>query len=142
MNQTTIMNNINMKSFKNFGASIFFGCVAIGTVGLLAPSMTLAEGKGASQLMKVAPVSSQAQTAQAKLSQMSCTGCTDGYVKVRDTAAKGMRAETTKPVAVHGCGSCETKIASVGTGKAKTDKVAHSCGNVGVASASCCMAAK
>jgi len=115
------------------------GLLALGTVGLLAPSLTLAEGKGASRLMFTPPATRETSAAPAK--PMACPACTDTYRQVRDVAAKGMQANSMKSVATHGCASCQTKIVSVGAGKAKTDTVAHSCGN-GTPQASCCVAAK
>jgi hypothetical protein len=130
-----------MKTLKNFRNPLFLGCLALGALGLLAPTLTLAEGKGASKLMSPSSISQvRPQTAPSKISQMPCVRCTDGYTKVVDKSAKGMRADTMRTVAVHLCPSCQTKIVSVGAGKAKTDKVAHSCGTT--AEASCCMAAK
>ena len=142
---TDITDNINkinyMKTVINLRKSIFVGCIGLGTtISFLAPSLTLAEGKGASRLMFVAPTS-QSQPAASKLSQMSCPRCTDGYTKVADASAKGLKAVSQKRVAAHGCSSCETKIVAVGTGKAKTDKTVHTCGNNKAVGSSCCMAA-
>jgi hypothetical protein len=128
-----------MKTLKNVRNSIFLGCLALGTLGLLTPGLTLAEGKGASKLMFAASAS---QTQVQPASSMPCSRCTDGYTKVGDTSAKGMKAGTMKNIPVHLCASCQTKIVSVGSGKAKTDKAVHTCGNPTIAQASCCMAAK
>ena len=122
---------------------IVLGCVAVSAIGLLTPSLTLAEGKGAAKLMFGAPAAQpQLQAAAPSRSEMACPRCTDGYTKVTDTSAKGMRAGSTQIVPSHLCASCETKIVSVGAGKAKADKVTHSCGNTATAQASCCMAVK
>ena|SRR5579864_7892054 len=132
-----------MKTLKNVRNSIFLGCLALGTLGLLTPGLTLAEGKGASKLMSSASTSqTQVQAAPANLSQMSCTRCTDGYTKITDTSAKGMNAGTMRNIPVHLCASCQTRIVSVGAGKTKTDKAVHACGNTATAQASCCMAAR
>ena len=130
-----------MKSFKNLRNSLFLGCLALGTVGLLAPGLTLAEGKGASKLMFPPASPAQAATVSAP-AKMSCAQCTDAYARVMDENAKGMRAGSMRMAAVHGCPACQTKIMSVGTGKAKTDKVVHSCGQSSPSQSSCCMAAK
>lgn len=131
-----------MKSLKTLRNSLFVGCLALGAFGVLAPSLTLAEGKGASKLMFANSTSQeQSQAIPANHVQMSCTRCTDGYAKVTDSSAKGMRAAALRMVSVHMCPACQTKIASVGAGKAKADKVTHSCG-AGSSEASCCMAAK
>jgi hypothetical protein len=129
-----------MKSI-NIRNSILVGCFAIGTLGLLTPTLSLADGKGASKLLPSATTSkTQVQAASRNYSHMSC--CTDRYTQAMDQSAKGMRAGSTKMVPNHGCTSCETKITSVGVGKAKTDTVTHSCGNNATAATSCCVATK
>jgi hypothetical protein len=129
-----------MKSI-NIRKSIFLGCLAIGALGLLTPSLSLADGKGASKLMFSATTSqTQVQAASRNDSHMSC--CSDRYVAVADQSAKGMRVGSTKMVPNHACSSCQTKITSVGVGKAKTDKVTHSCDNNATAAGSCCVATK
>jgi hypothetical protein len=142
VNKTINIKKTTMKTLKNFRNSLFLGCLALGTLGLLTPGLTLAEGKGASKLMSAASTSqTQAQAASTNPSPM-CSRCTDGYSKVADTSAKGMNAGTMRNVAVHLCASCQTRIVSVGAGKTKTDKAVHSCGNTATAQASCCMAAR
>jgi hypothetical protein len=137
------MKEITMKLFQIIRNSIFLGGLALGTLFVLAPSLALAEGKGASKLMLNASSSqSQSQTVAAKPSAMLCGLCTDGYTKVPDTSAKGMRAGSLKTVAVHMCPACQTRIVSVGTGKTRTDKVAHTCGNDRTAEATCCVTAR
>ena len=130
-----------MKSI-NIRKSIFLGCLAIGALGLLTPTLSMADGKGASKLMFSATTSqNQVQAASRNDSHMSC--CAERYAAVMDQSAKGMRAGSTKMVPTHGCTSCQTKITSVGVGKAKTDNVIHSCDNKGTAAASsCCVATK
>ena|SRR5579872_466146 len=131
-----------MKSLKNLRNSLFIGCLALGALGVLAPSPISAQGKGASKLMFASSASQEQSPAiPANRAQMSCTRCTDGYAKAADTSAKGMRAAPMRLVAVHMCPVCQTKITSVGAGKAKTDKVSHTCG-AGSVEASCCMTAK
>ncbi|HTL18386.1 MAG TPA: hypothetical protein VL793_14210 [Patescibacteria group bacterium] len=127
-----------MKIIKNLPRTILLTCVAAGAIGVLAPTLTLADGKGASKLMFTSSPQVQAQSGSAKATSMSCARCTDGYTKVADTSAKGMRTQSTRMVAVHMCPSCTTSINSVGSGKAKADKVSHSCGS----GSSCCVASK
>jgi hypothetical protein len=136
------MKESKMKSFTHLSRSIFLGSIALGVLGFLAPSLTLADGKGASKLMFAPPAQvSPAQTAASGKAMMGCQRCTDGYTKVAETSAKGMRAESVKLVAVHQCSSCQTKITSSGAGKAKTDRVIHSCGMSAGQPGSCCVAA-
>jgi hypothetical protein len=129
-----------MKSLK-IRKSILIGSLAFGTLGLLAPTLSLADGKGASKLL-AEPSDSKilAQASVTSQTHMAC--CTDRYVKVADTSAKGMNAGATKAVPAHPCAYCQTKIVSVGAGKAKADKVTHSCGSNASTSATCCVATK
>jgi hypothetical protein len=119
----------------NLPHSLFLTAVAIGALALAAPSLTWADGKGASKLMFGVQPQTQMQSAPAKAA-MSCPRCTDVYTKVADPSAKGIRSESLKTVAAHMCPACSTKITAVGAGKAKTDKVVHSCGM----ETSCCVA--
>src|SRR5579859_4360165 len=132
------MKETKMKSLKTLPRSILLGCIALGTLGLLAPNLTFADGKGASKLMFSTPSQTQAQVASVKSSAMGCPRCTEGYTRAANSAPKGLRAESTKLVAAHMCPTCTTTISSVGSGKAKADQVSHRCGT----GASCCMAAK
>jgi hypothetical protein len=129
------MKVIKMKS--TLPHSLFLTGVAIGALTFLAPNLTWADGKGASTLMFRAQPQTQVQSAPAK-AEMSCPSCADVYTKVADTSAKGMRSGSLKTVAAHMCPACSTKITAVGAGKAKTDKVVHSCGM----ETSCCVATK
>ena len=122
---------------------ILLGCIALGALSLAVPSLSSAEGKGASKLMFAGPSApASAQPVASSRAEMSCTRCTDGYTKVTDTTLKGMRAGAMKDVPTPLCPSCETKIVSVGVGKAKTDKAVHSCGNNAKIQTSCCMAVR
>jgi hypothetical protein len=132
-----------MKSLLNLRNSIVIGSLTFAVVGILSPTLGLAEGKGASKLMFVAPAT-QSAAASSNLAQGNCTRCTDGFARVPNDSRKGIRAEATRVVAVHRCPVCVTKITSVGAGKAKTDQVSHTCGNInsGISGSSCCMMAK
>jgi len=125
-----------MNIFNNPRHFILLGCVAIGAVGLAAPGLALAEGKGASKLMFAAAKIDRApqNAALAKATGMSCPRCTDGYIGVADKSSKGMHHDSVKLVTVHLCSACETKITVVG--------VSHSCGMNGSAGAPCCVASK
>ena len=136
------MKETKMKSINKLPHSIFLGCIVLGTFGVLSPSLTLADGKGSSKLLFPEAAPAKVQSVPAKASAMACPRCLDVYTKVVDTSVKGMRAERLRMVPAHACPSCQTKITSIGVGKAKTDKVAHTCGTTAGAQASCCMAAK
>lgn len=131
------MKETKMKSFIKSPRSLFVASLALAAIGLLSPNLTLAEGKGASKLMF--PASSPAPAVSVKAPAKTCPMCVDAYRQAADTEAKGMRAGSLKAVAFHMCPSCSTTITAVGSGKAKTDKVTHSCGTT---QSSCCLATK
>jgi hypothetical protein len=132
------MNRTNMKTLKTLPRALFVTGLTIATLGLLAPALSMADGKGALKLMFGPQPQAQVQPASSGKATMSCPRCTDGYKKVADTSVRGLRADSTRTAAAHMCPACSTKITSVGAGKAKTDKVSHSCGM----ETSCCVAAK
>jgi hypothetical protein len=133
-----------MKSSILFGRPVLAASLAVGVLSLLAPNATLADGKGASLLMPVKTAGTVIQTpaSASRQTAMSCPRCKDGFATVAETNPKGMRLASVKTVPVHLCSSCSTKIASVGAGKAKTDKVTHTCGDSATSQGSCCMASK
>ena len=99
------------------------------------------EGKGASLLMpapKVKPAQTQTITGPSKVVQMSCSLCRDVPVVVVDRISKGSKHEERSTVMSHQCPACETKITTVGHGKAKTDKAVHTCKADGGKAKSCC----
>src|SRR5689334_10810699 len=55
-----------------------------------------------------------------------CANCTDTLVTAVDKGTKGPNHLVTK-VFRHNCPACDTKIATVGTGKAAKDVATHSC---------------
>jgi hypothetical protein len=130
-----------MKSLLNLRNSIVIGSLTFAVVGILSPTLGLAEGKGASKLMFVPPTTQSAATSS-KLAQDSCSRCMDRFTTVANDSRKGIRAEATRVVPVHRCPVCVTKITSVGAGKSKVDQVSHTCGNNASSGSSCCMAAK
>ena len=132
-----------MKALDNIRNTFLVSCLALGAFAVLTPDLALAAGKGASKLMfNSSDSQGQVYTASAKVATTSCARCVEGSKQVADTSAKGMRAGSQKTVPVHMCPSCQTRILSTGSGKAKTDKVVHSCGNDSSSAASCCMAAR
>ena len=131
------MKETKMKSTTKLSRSVFVASLAVAALGLLSPNLTLADGKGASKLL-FSP-SSAAPTVSVKAPAKTCPMCVDAYKQAADTEAKGMRAGSVKAVAFHMCPACSTTVTAVGSGKAKTDKVTHSCGT---AQSSCCLATK
>jgi len=113
--------------------------LAAGTPGIAKAATP--EGKGASLLMptpKAKPAQIQTNTEPSKAGQMSCALCEDVPVVVVNRISKGSKHEERFTVMSHLCPSCETKITTVGHGKAKTDKAVHSCKADGEKATSCC----
>ena len=135
------MKEITMKSSSLLSRSVIAAGLAVGILGYLAPTATFADGKAASLLMPAKATVSAAQPQPAAAGQTAMS-CKDGFAKVTDAGAKGMRIGSVKSVPVHLCNSCSTKITSVSSGKARTDRSAHTCGDSASAQASCCMASK
>lgn len=77
---------------------------------------------GASALLQAPAVK-----AGAPLAAMKCATCKSDFVTVRVPSFKGSMPETAL-VERHGCGSCGTKWATSGHGKAKVDAAVHTCG--------------
>ena len=129
------MKDAKMKTIMT--RSLFFASVAIATLAVSAPNVSLADGKGASKLM-FGPANTLATAGAPINPTMSCPRCKDAYTRVMETSSKGARSEASRTVATHMCPTCSTKITSSGAGKAKTDTVVHSCGMA----TSCCVATK
>jgi hypothetical protein len=137
------MEETTMKTSILFRSSVLASCAAVAVLSFLAPKAALADGKGASLLMPAKTLTTASQPHNSSTQPaMACPRCKDGLATVRETNPKGMRVASVKSVPVHLCPTCETRISSVGTGKAKTDKVTHTCGNSANTAASCCMASK
>jgi hypothetical protein len=139
------MKETMMKTPLNLRRSVFLACISISTAGLLAPSLTLADGKGASKLMFAASgprTEAQVATVTPDKAMMNCSRCVDGHAQVVEKTGKGMPVESVKTVPVHLCPACQTRIVSVGFGKARTDQVIHSCASSGMSGRTCCVAGK
>jgi hypothetical protein len=87
---------------------------------------------------KVKPAQLQAAAEPSKAGQMSCSLCQDAPIVVVDRISKGSKHQERSIVMSHQCPSCETKITTVGHGKAKTDKAVHTCKADGGKVTSCC----
>lgn len=125
------MKTLNIsKTIKLFALTLGVAFLA----GAVAASEVPSGKGGATLLVKPQPLVSTVAP-----SQMSCDKCKDTYVVQKDSSARG----ATKPdirVSRHLCNGCDTTIATIGVGKAKTDVATHTCTTCGPASPTCCKA--
>lgn len=68
---------------------------------------------------------------------MACPKCKDEFTTRADWTARGANKPSVT-VAKHLCAGCETKVTTVGTGKAAMSTAVHSCSESENRSASCC----
>src|SRR6185503_18296133 len=110
---------MSMKAIKSNSVLIAALCGIAVTFGTAA----YAE-KGAERLLNKSspPAAKPVSTATAH----SCITCADSLVSTVDKGTKGPNHLVSK-VARHNCGTCNTKIATEGVGKAKQDVAIHSC---------------
>ena len=82
-----------------------------------------------------------AAVATAKVAAMACPKCNDISVTEPNTQAKGgqiLMGVGTKAVTKHTCGSCDSKLEMVGTGKATRTVATHTCTAAVAKTATCC----
>jgi hypothetical protein len=123
------------------------GCIAVAlalTTGVVSTASG-AEAKtakgGASELMKLKPIKTEADIAALKEGDsvvMSCPKCKTVYV-TKITKENKPGKTSTVGAAVHGCPGCDTKLALEGRGKDAKDVIKHVCRNCGSADAFCCV---
>ena|ERR1051326_2792669 len=82
--------------------------------------------KGAERLLNAPKASINAPAQITTMAAHRCPSCTDTLVSVVDKGTKGPNHAVSKVVR-HNCSSCDTKIVTEGTGKAKHDVAIHSC---------------
>lgn len=73
---------------------------------------------------------------------MSCPKCKDSWVTVVEASTKTGAKPDSRVEERHDCPGCEHKNVTVGHGKAKTDKVIHTCKMCGSEDAFCCVMKK
>ena len=137
MNTTNqIFNNLR----RSFAALTIAGVLAL-------PSSALAQEqvKGAQKLMQLNAIKTVADAEAVQAGDtvvMSCPKCKTSWATVVEPATKtGVKPET-KVIARHECPGCQHKIVTEGHGKAKTDKVVHTCKQCGSEDAFCCVMKK
>lgn len=137
---------MNMKTQKNLLENLARTLAVIAVTGLLTlPLLTSAQEKGATKLIQLNPIKTVADAEAVQPGDtvvMSCPKCKDSWVTIVTPSTKtGAKPETTK-VARHECPGCEHKYVTEGHGKAKTDKLVHTCKNCGSEDAFCCVMKK
>ena len=136
-----------MKTITLITAKNLIRCLAsLAIAGLLfTPGLASAQEKGATKLLKMNTIKAVADADAVQPGDtvvMSCPKCKDSWVTIVTPATKtGAKPETTT-VARHECPGCEHKIVSEGHGKAKTDKIVHTCKQCGSEEAFCCVMKK
>jgi hypothetical protein len=112
---------------------------------LLSPTLGFAQEKGATKLLKLNAIKTVADAEAVQPGDtvvMSCPKCKDSWVTIVTPSTKtGAKPETTT-VSRHECPGCEHKIVTTGHGKAKTDKIVHTCKMCGSEDAFCCVMKK
>lgn len=73
---------------------------------------------------------------------MSCPKCKDSWMTIIPTPAKTGAVPDKKTVMRHECPGCENKYVTEGHGKAKTEKLVHTCKKCGSEDAFCCVMKK
>ena len=119
------------------GGAASVAVVVIAT-GLLFTPTALAQGKGASKLMK--PITSYNDVTSLKdgdMVAMACPKCKTISITYI-TTEKG-HIKTGTPGEEHLCPGCEQKFVTIGQGKAKHDTITHVCKKCGSKDAFCCV---
>ena len=114
---------------------------AVAALALL-PSLTMAQEKGATKLMKLQTVQDLQQVEAGDTIIMSCPKCQDTFATVVTKPMKGMQPDQIKTVVQHLCPTCSTTIKTEGVGKNAVDKLVHTCNTCGSPEVSCCLMKK
>jgi hypothetical protein len=132
-----IMKTIAFASSKNITRSVAgMAVIAI----LLLPAIGLAQGRGATQLMKPnvpTAVAAEKATSATETATLRCPKCTDRVITVVQTPVRGVGVQT-KQIAQHQCTDCTQASVTTGHGKARITKSVHLCQNSDVQPAICC----
>lgn len=109
------------------------------------PSQALAQEKGATKLMKLNRLETNADVEKLETGDtvvMSCPKCKDTWITVVEKPMKGAGVTESKTMARHECPGCESKLVTEGVGKQATTKVQHTCKKCGNTDAFCCVMKK
>ena len=114
---------------------------AVAALAML-PSLTMAQEKGATKLMKLQTVQDLQQVEAGDTIIMSCPKCTNTFATVVTTSLKGMQREQLTTVVKHMCPTCSTTIKTEGMGKNAVNKLVHTCNSCGSTEVTCCLMKK
>jgi hypothetical protein len=116
----------------------------LATIAALAliPSLSMAQEKGATRLMKLQKVEDLQQVEAGDTILMSCPKCQDTYATVVTKSMKGMQPDQINTVVKHLCPTCSTSIKTEGTGKNAVNKLVHTCNSCGSDQVTCCLMKK
>ncbi len=115
--------------------------LAVLTLGLSA-TVGLAAEKGAERLMRLTRVSTYGQLENLKAGDKFVMVCSKCQTVMMHTVSKSKGRDIPTMTAKHLCAGCNSTIEAVGHGKAKTDKVTHTCSGCGDGSVFCCSTSK
>jgi hypothetical protein len=106
------------------------------------PTLTFAQEKGATRLMKLNTVQDLQQVEAGDTILMSCPKCQDTYATVATKTFKAASPEEIKTMVKHLCPNCTMTIKTEGTGKNAKDKLVHTCDSCGSTEVTCCLMKK
>lgn len=129
-----------------YGSLRGFGIV-VALVGLLSlPTFAHAQRQEqAAKRMELKAIKTVADTQAVEVGDsivMSCPKCKNSWVTVVEAPTKTGAKPDSRVEERHDCPGCEHKNVTVGHGKAKTDKVIHTCKMCGSEDAFCCVMKK
>ena len=104
--------------------------------------MAQAQGKQATQLMKVHTYEDLQNVEAGDTIVMTCPKCKTTYAQVVEKDFKTGTPDQLKNVTIHLCSSCDTKLVTKGTGKQAQNVLVHTCKTCGSEDASCCVMKK
>ena len=112
--------------------------LVLGLSGLTSP----AAQKGAERLMSLSKVATYGDLENLKSGDKFVMVCSKCQTVMMHTVSKSKGRDIPTMTAKHLCTGCNSTIETVGHGKAKTDKVSHTCSGCGDGSVFCCSSSK
>lgn len=109
------------------------------------PSQALAQEKGATKLMQLKRIDTNADVEKVEPGDsvvMACPKCKETWMTVVERPSKGAGVTEKKTIARHECPGCDSKLVTEGVGKQATTKVQHTCKKCGSTDAFCCVMKK
>jgi hypothetical protein len=141
-----------MKRINQISTALIRCCVLVALTGLVmlplhasAQAETGTAKGGAGKLIQLKPIQTVADADAVEpgdMVVMSCPKSKDSWATVVPPPGKTGAMPDTKSVMRHECPGCEHKYVTEGHGKAKTDKLVHTCKKCGSEDAFCCVMKK